>query len=581
MKAELAAEAQKQVTVGYSVTVKSYTAATTTDAAKVVFTVSKDGDIADTEELEVTVNITPVVTETAEIEAAKIKDIVVTVLEDASEEQVKAELAAEAQKQVTVGYSVTVKSYTAATTTDAAKVVFTVSKDGDIADTEELEVTVNITPVVTETAEIEAAKIKDIVVTVLEDASEEQVKAELAAEAQKQVTVGYSVTVKSYTAATTTDAAKVVFTVSKDGDIADTEELKVTVTFSPVTGPSTPDVAVVKTYEDLKIALADENIVTIDITNDISDISEAIIVNRAVTINGIGNKLQFTSALNTLENGKRQGILVLADDVKISNLSVEMNGANSWQGVYGIQVYNAENVVLNDITASGADGGILVNGSEVELTGITTVSGNEFGGIEVSKGTAGGLRSSELTVTGDVINVTEVYGQPTIWLLNGQGTVKNVPSWSTNTTIKINQTQYYKNSMNAEDAPILTNLIAKVNDKDVQATTNDSSEVTLKVTKGSVTTEIVATFDKAVELPNGTEVFMKFGDGEEVKYGTIASSDEGKQLIIKPLGNNGTAGVAGTVTFILKSEDGTSLTTLIGVTGNEYKIPTIKLDVTP
>lgn len=48
------------------------------------------------------------------------------------------------------------------------------------------------------------------------------------------------------------------------------------------------------------------------------------------------------------------------------------------------------------------------------------------------------------TLTGTLVNGTEAYGLPTIWLVQDQGTVTgvNVPV-TTNTTLKIDQTQYY------------------------------------------------------------------------------------------------------------------------------------------
>ncbi|GAA0233009.1 hypothetical protein GCM10008921_16770 [Metaclostridioides mangenotii] len=93
-----------------------------------------------------------------------------------------------------------------------------------------------------------------------------------------------------------------------------------------------------------------------------------------------------------------------------------MTPKEGWQGVYGIQVYNAKNVTLNDVSSSGADGGILVNGSEVTLTGIVEVSGNESGGIEVSKGEADGIGEPKLTVNGTVTYTEETETEPVIWI---------------------------------------------------------------------------------------------------------------------------------------------------------------------
>ena len=86
----------------------------------------------------------------------------------------------------------------------------------------------------------------------------------------------------------------------------------------------------------------------------------------------------------------------------------------------------------------------------VTLTGRIDVSGNEYGGIEASRGTAALLQNSILTVTGTLVNGTEAYSLPTIWLVNGQAMVEgvNVPV-ATSSTVKVGQTQYYLVDTNA------------------------------------------------------------------------------------------------------------------------------------
>ncbi|NLY45277.1 MAG: hypothetical protein GX053_04720, partial [Tissierella sp.] len=91
--------------------------------------------------------------------------------------------------------------------------------------------------------------------------------------------------------------------------------------------------------------------------------------------------------------------------------------ADKWQGNFVLHVYNTKGVTLKDLGLTGGDAGLLVNGSEVTLEGTIDVSGNQFGGIEVSKGIAVGLKSSVLTVNGKLVNNTEESGEPTIWLV--------------------------------------------------------------------------------------------------------------------------------------------------------------------
>lgn len=112
-----------------------------------------------------------------------------------------------------------------------------------------------------------------------------------------------------------------------------------------------------------------------------------------------------------------------------------------------LQAISSTGVVLNNITATGADGGILVNGAEVELKGTTTLSGNESGGIEVSKGESVAA-TPKLTVTGTLVNTSEAIALPTIW---EDGVFGNVTSTGASLTqIGINeQQQYYLVAANA------------------------------------------------------------------------------------------------------------------------------------
>ncbi|MCM3389137.1 S-layer homology domain-containing protein [Ureibacillus chungkukjangi] len=210
----------------------------------------------------------------------------------------------------------------------------------------------------------------------------------------------------------------------------------------------------VETLAELQAALQRADVKTINLAKDIEEVASTIVVDRAVTIEGNNHTISFTDAINGQANGGRQGIVVLGDDVTINNLAVQLTEEANWQGVYAVQVYNAEKVVLNNFTGTGADAAILVNASQVDLTGTTTVSGNEFGGIEVSKGTEEGLSNSVLNVTGTIANESEAAGEPTIWVvhnLDNAKTAQGTVSGSALDTAVVNyidktagyQTQYY------------------------------------------------------------------------------------------------------------------------------------------
>ncbi|MBO5413734.1 MAG: hypothetical protein J6A29_05575, partial [Clostridia bacterium] len=69
----------------------------------------------------------------------------------------------------------------------------------------------------------------------------------------------------------------------------------------------------------LKDALNNKDIKTINITKNITDVAERIVIDRKVEVNGNGNKITFTSAVNEAAYGSRHGILVNADDVTITD----------------------------------------------------------------------------------------------------------------------------------------------------------------------------------------------------------------------------------------------------------------------
>lgn len=280
-------------------------------------------------------------------------------------------------------------------------------------------------------------------------------------------------------------------------------------------------VASVANLTDLQAALADTGITTINITENISGIPEELIVGHAVTINGGGKTLTFTSALNALADGHRDGIFVSANGTTINNLSVVMAGTpNHWDGVYGIQFYGVTGGVVNNYTGTGADAALLINGSAVELTGVTTVSGNDFGGIEVSKGTP--PEASALTVTGTLVNGTEAYGKPTIWLVNDQGSVTgaNVPA-TTSTTIAAGQTQYYLTAGNAVNPASIANVADLTQ---LTAALADSTKTTINITANisAIPATLVVPVGHAVTI-NGGGKTLTFTGLENV----IGSVDDG------------------------------------------------------
>lgn len=109
------------------------------------------------------------------------------------------------------------------------------------------------------------------------------------------------------------------------------------------------------------------------------------------------------------------------------------------------------------ITATGANGGILVNSAAVTLKGNIDVSNNGFGGIEVSKNSSA-TENGNLTIAdgATVVNTSEAYGLPTVWVVDGQGEFTTTGGFTENTTIKEDQTQYYLKEDSLKKATVNT-----------------------------------------------------------------------------------------------------------------------------
>lgn len=136
-------------------------------------------------------------------------------------------------------------------------------------------------------------------------------------------------------------------------------------------------------------------------------------LSAALTVNGNGKTI--LSANNAEDATASAGILVTAA-ATIKNLTVSgPNNTTSWdEGEYGIKVYNATGVKLENVTVTAANAGIQVNSSEVTLAGTITVSGNEWGGIEVCKG-SGLDHGGTLNVNGATVVCTDTT-VPAIWI---------------------------------------------------------------------------------------------------------------------------------------------------------------------
>lgn len=173
--------------------------------------------------------------------------------------------------------------------------------------------------------------------------------------------------------------------------------------FPFMTTKAAPREETVTTQDELKQAINDAEVTTIILGNDI-ETTEKINVLRPVIIDGNGKKITYVGTFGP----------TASTDNKV------------WAGIYVLQIYNTT-ATIKDITLTGGNAGLLINGSDVTLEGAIDVSGNGAGGIELGIGS--GLTTVpklELPAGSTVVNTTETTEQPTFW----------VPAGTTGATIK-------------------------------------------------------------------------------------------------------------------------------------------------
>ena len=247
------------------------------------------------------------------------------------------------------------------------------------------------------------------------------------------------------------------------------EDLVATLTVdSPLNGYTVAapvvDTATVSSADELAAALSNESITTINLSSSFEAASE-IVVGRPVTINGNSNTI---TSKNASENAQQSaGILVASDGVTLRNLTVSgpNNTPSGWDsGEYGIKVFNANDVTLENVTVTAANAGIQVNSSEVTLAGTITVSGNEFGGIEVCKSSEEGMQAGKLNLNGATV-VCSDSAVPAIWIdgtTAEAGVVTGADSLYTSNTGS--QIYYFTNVPASAQAQIGQTLYASLDD---------------------------------------------------------------------------------------------------------------------
>ena len=184
-----------------------------------------------------------------------------------------------------------------------------------------------------------------------------------------------------------------------------------------VVGASSKEAA---TEADINAAIADPEIKNVVLTQDVAMTGNLQITAADKAIDGNGHKVTATVDGTGADKSKKDGILNSSQKgVTIANMTVDVTGVadkKTWAGNYGIQCFEGE-TTISDVKVTNANVGILVNGGKATMTGTIDVSGNGFGGVEVSKGTGGVATVPSLDASkATFVNSTEAYGEPTLYI---------------------------------------------------------------------------------------------------------------------------------------------------------------------
>jgi len=174
-----------------------------------------------------------------------------------------------------------------------------------------------------------------------------------------------------------------------------------------------PDTAVVYNQAEFAAAANDTAIKTISVKASFTTTDKVVLSGRNVYIDGNGNTITFSG------------------------------DADGWQGNYVLQAYKI-NLGIKNLGLTGGDAAIYANGSRVNLEGTVKVSGNSFGGIEVSQGSGVSTPASLNVGAATLVNTTEATATPTAWIDHASVAAATVNGPFTVTThIGTDQKQYY------------------------------------------------------------------------------------------------------------------------------------------
>lgn len=171
----------------------------------------------------------------------------------------------------------------------------------------------------------------------------------------------------------------------------------------PMSVSAAEGVADVDSFDELKTALADASVTTINVTGTITS-DEAITISRDLTING--GTIEFTA--NAIDNNKNS-MTIVGGTVTLSNITLSNTGdqSKSVLQVYGEgSVLNANNITINHGGNAGGAPLLVNSGAKATVKGLTmSLNPNSWYGVNVdgSEATFSGVTTNGTTGTQSVV----------------------------------------------------------------------------------------------------------------------------------------------------------------------------------
>lgn len=241
-----------------------------------------------------------------------------------------------------------------------------------------------------------------------------------------------------------------------------------------------------------------------------TDANTTTVKNQEELENALGNSSYSTIIIG--ENFTTDKKINITRDVTIDGnnktITMQMEDNTTWNTnqAYVLQAYRS-NVTIKNLSLTGANAALLVNGADVTLEGNINVSGNGFGGIEVA--TNGGVVPKVSFNNTKLTNNSEKYLKPTLWTapINDEniainyGFAYNIKVEKDNGDI---QRQYYLNKANVPADEQAQEGIDK-GTVEIEASSNDkiSAETLNNLKNGPAKDVVIKTENATISFNTG------------------------------------------------------------------------------